>query len=88
MLEIFLIIVAWRRGWKGWALVPSAIGFMINLMIGASAGSMDDVLGPVALVGLGVIVALIVMIASPRTHEARPVAANSSAEPLAVMRHE
>jgi hypothetical protein len=28
LLEIGLIIAAWKRGWKGWALLPLAIQFL------------------------------------------------------------
>jgi pSer/pThr/pTyr-binding forkhead associated (FHA) protein len=38
MLEILLVIWAWKRGWKGWALVPM-FGCWIFVFILASSGS-------------------------------------------------
>jgi len=69
-LEIGLAIAAWRRGWKGWALLPlgiaAGIGFLGGLIIGASGGSEESalVIGIVAdVIGIG---ALIAMIIKPR----------------------
>ena len=52
MLQILLVYIAWRRGWKAYALVPPAITYPLVWIIGviarASDASMNDVL-PIAL---------------------------------------
>ncbi len=62
MLEILLIVAAWRRGWKAWALAPTGIALSLALMFGAG-------LGAALLFDLVAIVALIVMVTRPRTQE-------------------
>ena len=43
MLEIFLLISAWRRGWKAKALIPIAVEIgLILLILGVSGGSGED----------------------------------------------
>jgi hypothetical protein len=34
VVGIPLIIVAWKRGWKGWALLPIALAVLTSLLIG------------------------------------------------------
>jgi len=70
LVEIILIIEAWRRGWKGWALLPlgvgAGIGFLIGLIMGASGVSEDSIFGICFVVDLACIGVLIGMIAKPR----------------------
>ena len=39
ILEIILTIVSWRKGWRGWALLPAGIVGFIAFIIGAMAGA-------------------------------------------------
>jgi hypothetical protein len=61
--EIGLTIWAWRRGWKGWALLPMAVSLLAGIfaafVVGASGGSVDDVSGfglVLDLVSIGVLI--------------------------------
>lgn len=70
LLQIILAIVAWKRGWKAWALMPLAVtvvlGFAIGVVAGVQGDSFEDVM-PLALVLDGAcIMTLIVLIARPR----------------------
>ena len=80
ILEIGLTIAAWKRGWKGWALLPLAISFCIGFFWGlSSGGSLEELLGMgIIFDGLSVI-ALIVMIVRPRRQAKYPPAVVSSA---------
>ena len=68
--EIILTIAAWRKGWKGWALVPvglaGVIAFLVGASIGASGGSVNDISPYFMLFDVGAIVALIVMLVVKR----------------------
>lgn len=73
ILEVILTISAWRRGWKGWALLPVAGGLFIAFLVGASSaasgGSTGD-LGPAALfIDIACIGILGAMTAYPRKNE-------------------
>jgi|GEM_PF-2894989 len=35
-LEIFLTVVAWKRGFKAWALLPTGAAVLMGLLIGLS----------------------------------------------------
>jgi hypothetical protein len=37
MLDIILTVVAWRRGWKAWALLPFSVTLFLMLLTGFSA---------------------------------------------------
>ena len=84
ILEIVLTVMAWRRGWKGWALVPMAValfvGFLWGAVAAASGGSMQDIWGASLLVDLALIGTLIAMVAHPRTEEPR-IEARSADQP-------
>jgi len=45
IVEIILTVVAWRRGWKAWALLPLGVCFILALLLGAavtaSGGSVE-----------------------------------------------
>jgi len=70
ILEIVLTIVAWKRGWKGWALVPIAfavvIGFVIGAVIRAQGGSLEDVIPLTLVIDGACIVSLIALTARGR----------------------
>ena len=76
ILEMILMVKAWRRGWRAWALVPLAttlfVGFLVGMAIAASGGTLDTpppvlLLGDVACVGV-----LGVMSARPRSRAEAP----------------
>jgi len=39
LTDIVLTVVAWRRGWRGWALVPLAILFLVSFLAGVVCGA-------------------------------------------------
>jgi len=84
VLEIILTVAAWCRGWKGWALVPIAVGlflgFLFGGVIGASSGSMEAAVVVGLLLDVAVTGTLIVMVARPRTAEQRAKASGAANE--------
>jgi hypothetical protein len=48
IIEIMLTIKAWRKGWRGYALLPLGIllpaGFLLGIVIGASGGGLEQAL--------------------------------------------
>jgi hypothetical protein len=76
LIEIALTCKAWKKGWKGWALAPMALGvacaFMIGMAIGASGGDPEAALAVGLFIDLTVIVALAILASKgPRTCAAR-----------------
>jgi hypothetical protein len=72
IIEICLTCKAWKKGWKGWALLPMAIGlgsaFMLGVVIGANGGDPAAAFGIGLLIDVSIIVALAVMVAkAPQT---------------------
>ena len=70
IIEIFLTIWAWRKGWKSKALIPICSGFGIGILIGivitAINGNLETI-GPwIIIADSGVIVVLIYMISTPK----------------------
>ena len=65
ILEIWLTVKAWRKGWRAWALLPlgivMAVAFLIGVAVGASGGSVGNAY-PVALLvelaGIGALIRL------------------------------
>ena len=71
LVEIALTIEAWRRGWKGWALLPLGVGFGAGFLIGFIMGaagvvSEDSLFGICLVLDVACIGVLIGMIAKPR----------------------
>ena len=71
VLEIMLTISAWRKGWKGWALLPigicMSIGFLLGMTTGASGGNIEDVMPLCILIELATLISLIALsIKAPR----------------------
>lgn len=69
ILEIGLTIAAWKRGWKGWALLPWVIALVAAFTVSLVRGTATGVVADVILVG-----ALIIMLARPRWAEEPPQA--------------
>ena len=69
ILEIGLTISAWKRGWKGWALLPGAFTFAAGYMLGMTSGGGSG--ASVYFFRVGVIldilcvIALIIMVSKP-----------------------
>ena len=89
LVEIGLTIWAWRRGWKGWSLVPWVavllIAFLVGAAVGVSGGEVENVEGLGSFIELVGIVALIVMIARPRTATTRRKARSAVTPPESVL---
>lgn len=70
MLEIGLTIAAWKRGWKGWALLPLAIGgasaFLTGVVMGAAGVSDAAAFGLGLVFDIVIVGALIGMVAKRR----------------------
>jgi hypothetical protein len=80
ILEIGLTIAAWKRGWKGWAVLPLVIAFFIGFFWGlVNGGPLEELLGFGIIFDVLCIVALIVMIARPRRKASCPPAIVNSA---------
>ena len=69
ILEIGLTVWAWKRGWRGWALLPLTIGlgasFLSGFYIGFSGGSeenLENMMGLFLLMDVAVIVSLVLMV--------------------------
>jgi hypothetical protein len=62
MIEVILMILAWKKGWKGYALLPigGAVGFALVL------SAINAPLTAAIPVDLMAIIALIIMIKQPR----------------------
>ncbi|MFC2069976.1 hypothetical protein ACFLTB_02225 [Chloroflexota bacterium] len=75
-LEIFLTILAWRRGWKGWALLPLVIAFgaafLFGLIMGISGASEEEALVMSLGFDIACIAVLIGMTAKPRNKSLKP----------------
>lgn len=67
IVEIMLTVAAWKKGWRGWALLPVAVCFATAFLLGAAAGangaSPDDFVGVGLVLDILLVIALGVMIA-------------------------
>ena len=65
--EILLTIAVWRKGWRGWALLPMAIvlglAFIIGSVAGAGGASEETLLAVGLILDFAGIAALIMMTA-------------------------
>jgi len=87
ILEIYLTVQAWKKGWKGWALVAWPICLALAMALGlGSAGSggsegsaiLAGLLGDLFLIGV-----LAAMTLNPRTGEQPSQAQPDAAQPTA-----
>ncbi|MFQ5728845.1 MAG: hypothetical protein ACE5GN_00600 [Waddliaceae bacterium] len=69
LIEIILTITAWNKGWRWWALMPAiivfGISFIAGLVIGASGGTIQNIV-PFLLLDVFLIISLISLISSPK----------------------
>jgi hypothetical protein len=77
IIQILLIIFAWRNGWKWISLLPTIICFFIGFLIGIgiSGGEVNsDVMGFSVIFDILAIIALILMIANePKNYESKEI---------------
>ena len=61
--QVLLTVQAWRKGWKGWALLPMGVAFVVGMLLGLVTdeverlvvpGLIGDVLSVAALIALSV----------------------------------
>jgi zinc transporter ZupT len=82
IIEIVLTIIAWRKGWKWWALVPLglavSIAFSVGFVIGLLGGSAGPVMPFFMLLDIGCLLALIILIVLPPEREKKAVSEASS----------
>lgn len=74
LAEIILTILAWRKGWRWWALIPVAIpfciGFVMGIGIASQGGSISDIGGWTIIFDVLAITALIVLVSvKPKSKE-------------------
>lgn len=59
--QVLLTVQAWRKGWKGWALLPMGVALLLGLLLGSVTddverlvvpGLIGDLLSLAALIGL------------------------------------
>lgn len=62
MIEILLTATAWRKGWRGAALLPMAIGIPVGVMLAGSSHS----IAPAVMADVAIYVTLITMIIKGR----------------------
>jgi hypothetical protein len=76
-LELGLMIAAWRKGWRGLALIPMAAALMFGVLLGiiaVASGTTAESVMPFAFAGdLLCVVALIVMAKQAPRSVATPV---------------
>lgn len=60
MIEIVMVVIAWRKGWKGYALLPMLLSFMGGIAAGAL-----DAFWVVLIAEVAAITTLGIMIAHP-----------------------
>jgi len=87
IIEIALVVAAWKRGWKGLALVPIVAGFALAFMlggaVGASGGSEDAAFALGLLVDVGIIATLAIMaVVGRRTHAAGQTVAGAGQQEM------
>ena len=66
ILEVVLTIVAWRKGWRGWALLPMGILYFVAFWMGMTASALRlsyseikmvlVVLSPMEFIAIGVLI--------------------------------
>jgi hypothetical protein len=71
VLEIMLTLTAWRKGYKGFALIPVGLALLAGFTIGANNPGADTF--SFIWVDLLAIVVLVVMIAVAKTNETEEV---------------
>jgi hypothetical protein len=65
-MDIVLTVLAWRRGWKAWALLPIGIAFFIALVISGSSNLGTSGIFLYLLIALAELGTLGYMVAKPR----------------------
>jgi hypothetical protein len=68
--EIILTVIAWRKGWRWWALLPGALafgtGFLIGMAVELSGGNAFSILPYTIIVDIIAIFGLICMAGTNR----------------------
>jgi hypothetical protein len=68
-IEIILAWVAWRRGWRWWAVAPIGVtaffGLLLAVALQSTGGTLEGALPAVALGELACVGALVVMAVKP-----------------------
>ena len=72
--EIILTVAAWRKGWKGWALLPLLLAGFVGFFGGAVMGAMGydfiSIMPYAIVIDVAAIIALICMAGTPRDKKA------------------
>jgi hypothetical protein len=62
IVEVLLTVAAWRKGWKGWALLPWAVCFFTVFIGGAFIGAAGGPVDEAAIMGLGTLLEIVLLI--------------------------
>jgi hypothetical protein len=88
ILEIVLTAVAWRKGWRTWALLPLGLGIFVAFFIGLVAGAaglqadqMDALMLALTPIDLAVTGILIWMVVKGKKRELEMVESTISGQP-------
>lgn len=72
--EIWLTIRAWRKGWKGWALLPAGCMVVLGLLVGVALGDTPSGANNLSFIALiidllGIVVLIVMNKATPEKKE-------------------
>lgn len=71
-VESWLTISVWRKGWRGWGLLPIGIVMLTGVLAGLSGMDTGDFLVPGLILEISAIIALCIMRKlSPKSAKAR-----------------
>ena len=82
-LEIMLTIAAWRRGYKGFALIPVGLALLVGFLIGLNNPEMatsDDILSFIWIDILAVVVLGVMIILGKNPEEDESLKVDASSE--------
>lgn len=81
-LEIILTVSAWKKGWRGWSLLPLVIGFFLAIGAGAVLGgaglNWDEAIFLLLPLDIAVIICLAIMVAKRRNREQKAIPINEN----------
>ena len=66
ILEIVLTIAAWKRGWRGWALIPVIASLSTGFILGLTGTSLETILDVGLIIDALCIITLVIMVIKRR----------------------
>ena len=71
-LEIMLSVSAWKKGWKGWIIVPWVAIFLAAMALCGAASSQDETFGIGLICDILLIIVLGIMAATAYGNQIKP----------------